>query len=50
VVAYTQIRQALSVSPLNNRTIRRALDAEYGRWRMFSYERLRAFGHRCDTF
>jgi hypothetical protein len=30
--------------------IRRVLSREYGRWRVFSIDRLRSFGHWCDTF
>jgi hypothetical protein len=50
VTAYTDVRDALDTAPPSHRAVRRALDAEYGRWRVFSYQRLRAFGHRCDTF
>jgi hypothetical protein len=32
------------------RRIRRILESEHGRWFEFSYERLRKFGYRMDTF
>jgi hypothetical protein len=44
------VRQALDAPGPNARNIRRALDAEYGRWRIFSNERLRQFGSACDRF
>jgi hypothetical protein len=34
----------------DERTITGALDAEDGRWLMSSFERLRRFGYRFDTY
>jgi hypothetical protein len=53
-VAYTQtltaIRgEAATVQPFRRR-IDRAVDAELGRWRDFSYTRLQQFGYRFDTY
>jgi hypothetical protein len=48
--AYSEIRDALASGASDVRTIRRILENEYGRWRLFSIDRLRQFGHRCDTF
>jgi hypothetical protein len=48
--AYSEIRDALASGASDGRTIRRILENEYGRWRLFSIDRLRQFGHRCDTF
>lgn len=48
--AYTQVRAALDAPQKPEVEIARALRGEYGRWRMFSIERLRRFGFRCDTF
>ena len=54
VVAYTQtlraIQQDSQTQPPLRRRIDRALDAELGRWRDFSYTRLRHFGYRFDTY
>jgi hypothetical protein len=41
--------EAATEQPLHRR-IDRALDAELGRWRDFSYTRLRHFGYRFDTY
>ena len=48
--AYTEIVEELSADPPLPRVIQRILAAEYGRWRVFSIDRLRHFGHHCDTF
>ena len=48
--AYSDVRQVLGSAPADTRSLRRALDAEYGRWRIFSYDRLRQFGHSCETY
>lgn len=48
--AATDMRSALASGPTDARTIHRILSGEYGRWRLFSIDRLRQFGHHCDTF
>jgi hypothetical protein len=53
-VAYTQTLTAIHSEvgmqqPLRRR-VDRTLDAELGRWRDFSYTRLRHFGYRFDTY
>jgi hypothetical protein len=48
--AYSELLTALASGPVDTTSIRRVLAAEYGRWRMFSIDRLRSFGHHCDTF
>ena len=35
---------------LDARRIDRVLDSEHGRWLSFSFDRLRQFGYRFDTF
>ncbi len=55
LTAYSQILEAIQGGddprdPLMRRRIDRALDAELGRWRDFSYTRLRHFGYRFDTY
>jgi hypothetical protein len=47
---YTELLDELSADPPLARAIDRILGAEYGRWRIFSIDRLRQFGHHCDTF
>jgi hypothetical protein len=49
-LASTLIAQELRRSPVNQRALRRILDAETGRGRIATYERMRTFGHRCDTY
>ena len=55
VVAYSDVLKAIGAggdaadSGLR-RQVERALDAERGRWRDFSYTRLRQFGYRFDTY
>jgi hypothetical protein len=48
--AATDILDAFAASAADARAIRRILGNEYGRWRLFSIDRLRQFGHHCDTF
>jgi hypothetical protein len=48
--AYTELLDELSADPPLPRVIQNILRAEYGRWRVFSIDRLRHFGHHCDTF
>jgi hypothetical protein len=50
VRASSEVLQALAVDIPNPRELRRVLQAEYGRWRVYSIDRLRHFGHSCDTF
>ena len=55
VTAYTDVLKAIrsggnaAEGGLRNQ-VERALDAERGRWRDFSYTRLRQFGYRFDTY
>ena len=49
--AYSEVRAAIgSAGQEDVVAVRRALANEYGRWRVFSIDRLRHFGHTCDTF
>ena len=48
--AHSEILAALDAGPPEHRSIARVLDYEYGRWRVFSINRLRGFGFKCDTF
>lgn len=48
--AYTELVEELDSGAADARRVRRILSAEYGRWRVFSIDRLRRFGHYCDTF
>ena len=49
--AYSDVRAILDAPGEPDRVaIRRALANEYGRWRVFSIDRLNRFGHACDTF
>jgi hypothetical protein len=48
--AYSELLEELSADPPLPRVIQNILRAEYGRWRVFSIDRLRHFGHHCDTF
>jgi hypothetical protein len=48
--AAMDILDALGAGTADERTIRRILGNEYGRWRLFSIDRLGQFGHHCDTF
>jgi hypothetical protein len=48
--AYSEMLDVLGTGPPNVNAIRRVLGREYGRWRVFSIDRLRQFGHTCDTF
>ena len=48
--AYSEILAELAAGLADTSAIRRILAAEYGRWRIFSIDRLRRFGHHCDTF
>jgi hypothetical protein len=55
VRAYSDVLSAITESashddPAFKRRIERVLDAERGRWRDFSYTRLRHFGYRFDTY
>lgn len=62
VGAYSQILRVLQhgntqsgagtnrIDPMLYRAIRQILKNEQGRWLMFSYDRLRRFGYRFDTF
>jgi hypothetical protein len=55
VLAYSDVLKAIEAggAPADSslrRQIERALDAERGRWRDFSYTRLRQFGYRFDTY
>jgi hypothetical protein len=56
VTACSDILAAIGAPPgpagqnVNARTINRILDAEHGRWISLSYDRLRRFGYRFDTF
>jgi hypothetical protein len=50
VRASSEVLEALAVDIPNPRELRRVLQAEYGRWRVYSIDRLRHFGHSCDTF
>jgi hypothetical protein len=48
--AYGEILDEIESGPVDVKAIRRILGNEYGRWRVFSIDRLRHFGHHCDTF
>jgi hypothetical protein len=48
--AATEILSALRSGRSDARSLRLILGNEYGRWRLFSIDRLREFGHHCDTF
>jgi hypothetical protein len=48
--AYGEILDEIDSGPVDVKEIRRILGNEYGRWRVFSIDRLRHFGHHCDTF
>ena len=48
--AYAEMLDVLGDGPPDVRSIQRVLSREYGRWRVYSIDRLRAFGHWCDTF
>jgi hypothetical protein len=49
--AYSDVRRVLDATgPVDRVGIRRAIANEYGRWRVFSIDRLKRFGHECDTF
>ena len=49
--AYSDVRAAIEPAGHEDpAAVRRALSNEYGRWRVFSIDRLRHFGHSCDTF
>jgi hypothetical protein len=55
VLAYSDVLDAIHAigdtdDAALRRRIDRALDAERGRWRDFSYTRLRQFGYRFDTY
>ncbi len=50
VRAYGEILDEIDSGPVDVKAIRQILGAEYGRWRVFSIDRLRQFGHYCDTF
>ena len=47
---YSEVLEELHAEPPSLRVMQRILAAEYGRWRVFSIDRLRHFGHHCDTF
>ena len=49
-LAGSQIRMALLRGSPDRREIDRILKNETGRWLMFSYDRLRRFGYRFDTY
>jgi hypothetical protein len=48
--ASSEVLEALDVAMPSPRELRRVLQAEYGRWRVYSIDRLRHFGHSCNTF
>ena len=48
--AATDILDAFAAGATDARAIHNILGNEYGRWRLFSIDRLRQFGHHCDTF
>jgi hypothetical protein len=55
VTAYSDVLEAIgadgdAADSSLRRQVERALDAERGRWRDFSYTRLRQFGYRFDTY
>jgi hypothetical protein len=54
VIAYSDVLAAIGAGDAADnglrRQVERALDAERGRWRDFSYTRLRQFGYRFDTY
>lgn len=49
--ASARIRAALrSATPADAKVLRRILESETGRWKIAMYERMRRFGHTCDTY
>jgi hypothetical protein len=51
VTTYSEILSAIAGSSVDSTlAIDRALTREHGRWRVFSYERLKQFGFQFDTF
>jgi hypothetical protein len=48
--AYSEMLDALGDGPPDVSAIRRVISREYGRWRVFSIDRLHEFGHHCDSF
>jgi hypothetical protein len=48
--AYGEILDEIESGPVDLNAIRRILSNEHGRWRLFSIDRLKQFGHHCDTF
>ena len=48
--ASTQILEAIASPTVNARRVNRILDGEHGRWVSLSFDRLRQFGYRFDTF
>jgi hypothetical protein len=49
--AYSEVLAAIgSAGREDVSSVRQALSNEYGRWRVFSIDRLRHFGHTCGTF
>jgi hypothetical protein len=49
--ASARIRAALQPSAnADAKVLRRILESETGRWKMAMYERMRRFGHKCDTY
>lgn len=50
VGSYSAILSQLQEPRPNARAIRAILQGEYGRWRSASFDRLRQFHSRCDTF
>jgi len=49
-LACSQVRMALLRGGPDHREVDRILKNEAGRWLMFSYDRLRRFGYRFDTY
>jgi hypothetical protein len=50
LAAARQGRDAAATDPPTRREIDRILKSHQGRWVSFSYDRLRRFGYRFDTF
>jgi hypothetical protein len=49
-VSCAALRAVMGHDPLDNRAVTRILDVEEDRWLTLSYERLRHFGYRLDTY
>ena len=50
VADYRAVIRELHAPPVNLKNIRRTLEGVYGKWRVFSIDRLRQFGHNCSTY